>query len=173
MGSVIGVPIPGPLDAGAARKAGRRHGLLAALVAGGALLGAGDLRAQAVNGCTREVALDLTSPGADRTIAAVGFAYAPGCIRIDPGQSVTFTSDFSFHPLRGGTVSAGVIQPQAGNPVPATDVGASIQVVFPTAGDFGFACGRHVASGMMGAVFVGDPPPPDALFLDGFEPTVR
>lgn len=173
MGRAIETSSPGNRIGLAGRRARRRQGLLAALAVGGALLGAADVQAQAINGCTREIALDLTPAGADRSIASVGFTYTPNCIRIDPGQSVTFTSDFAFHPLRGGIVNAGVILPQAGNPVPATDAGASTLVVFPAAGEFGFACGRHVASGMMGAVFVGEPPPPDAVFRDGFEPTVR
>jgi plastocyanin len=88
-----------------------------------------------------------------------GFKYAPACIRIKAGSSVTFASDgapsFALHPLQGGEVVNGIAQPDPNSPIPPTSgAQASIDVTFPNAGTFPYYCQSHYASGMMGAVFV-------------------
>jgi plastocyanin len=103
-----------------------------------------------LNGCTAAGASDRTAAGASRLIMFVGEDYVPHCMKIKVGQSVTWSGDFGFHPLRPGTLAA----EQPGNPIPATSSGSSLTVMFPDAGDFGFYCNVHGPSGMVGAIFV-------------------
>jgi plastocyanin len=107
-----------------------------------------------INDCTEQAALDRTAAGADRSVSFPGFAYTPKCMKVRVGQTVTWTGDFGFHPLRGGLVVNGVRTPQAGNPIPATSSGASVAVTFNTAGGWGYYCNVHFAGGMRGAIFV-------------------
>lgn len=109
-----------------------------------------DADADAINGCTRAGATDLTAAGAARTIDTVGLSYSPSCIRIKAGQSVTWNSAFASHPLSSGTPAGG---PQAGSPITVTTSGASKTFAFPAAGTFGYFCQVHTTL-MMGAVYV-------------------
>ena len=103
-----------------------------------------------INGCTRATANDLTAAGATRTIATVGLSYAPRCVRIKAGQSVTWSSDFQVHPLQGGTVADG---PQAASPIGLTSSGTTKVIAFPTAGVYGYYCVVHTTL-MMRAIYV-------------------
>ncbi len=72
--------------------------------------------------------------------------YTPNCIHVKVGQSVTFNSDFTDHPL----------EPSGGdspNPIPETESGTTVSVTFANAGTFGFKCQAH-PSIMFGAVQV-------------------
>jgi len=104
--------------------------------------------APSIHGCTLAGATDMRGT-ANPTVTFDNFFYMPNCIRIQPTQSVTFSGNFSFHPLVGGTV-------------PTTDPQSPIEtdnsqpIDFPTAGTFPFFCGNHGVSvaAMRGVVFV-------------------
>lgn len=107
-----------------------------------------------VNGCTAATAVDRTAFAANRTITFPGFAYTPPCMTIKVGQTVTWSGDLGFHPLRAGLVVAGVPTNQPGNPVPSTSAGASASATFAAVGEYGYYCLNHVGGGMMGAIYV-------------------
>ncbi len=112
----------------------------------------------ALNGCTDALFVDRTATGADRTVTfgtgAAAFAYAPKCITVAAGQSVTFMGDFSVHPIAPGTSPAAPDAGTAGNPIPRAATGSMTQVTFPTAGTYPYYCVFHYAGGMAGAVRV-------------------
>jgi len=104
--------------------------------------------AAAINGCTTFT--DMTADGGVITgpSGAVAAQYAPACIQIKAGQSVTWNSDFTNHPL---VPTAGVgTQP---NPITATSTGSTVTIAFPSAGTFAYNCGIHSTT-MLGAVEV-------------------
>jgi plastocyanin len=113
------------------------------------------------NDCTVQRFVDRSAAGADRTVSFGGgsdpdneFSYAPACLVVAAGQSVTFVGNFSIHPLRAGD---GPDEPMAGtpgNPIPATTAGTSVTVPFPSAGTYPYYCNMHYASGMAGVVHV-------------------
>jgi plastocyanin len=105
-----------------------------------------------LNGCTLATATDFTAV-ANRTVEMFDDAYTPKCIRITVGQDVTWNGDLSAHPLAPGRLTGGGIQPQAGNPIPPTNDGASVTVAFTATGEWAFYCPIHLP-GMTGAVFV-------------------
>ena len=109
------------------------------------------------NNCTLATAVDRTAANANRTIAFANFAYNPPCMKIAAGQTVTWSGDFSFHPLRAGLIVDGMPTGQAGNPIPPTSNGVSVSATFPAAGTFGFYCNFHWPNGMKGAVYVAAP----------------
>lgn len=109
--------------------------------------GGGGMCAAAFAGCAT---YDDHTPAADaRAIAFTFSMYTPKCMKIKVGQSVTFSGDFTAHPL---AQSCG----------PAADVitngtGSSKTVTFSTAGDYGYYCQIHGAangSGMAGSITV-------------------
>jgi plastocyanin len=85
-------------------------------------------------------------------------AYTPNCLKVSAGASVTFTGDFSTHPLepsaRRGTL--------AGNPIMTTgalpDGGTSRSFTFLSPGFFAYYCDVHGPSdsgaGMVGVIWV-------------------
>jgi plastocyanin len=92
---------------------------------------------------------DLSAPSADRTVTFTFAQYTPKCIKIKAGQSVTFSGDFSSHPLRQACGTAGVI--------PNTDSGTTATVTFNTADTYGYYClvhGSADGTGMAGSVQV-------------------
>lgn len=95
-----------------------------------------------VNDCKTFV--DRSEASASRAVAW-GFPVATAperCMTIKKGQDVTFTGDFTAHPLNasgGGTP----------NPFSTADGG---KVTFTAAGTFGFVCGIHPS--MTGAIKV-------------------
>lgn len=102
-----------------------------------------DGAAAPVNSCTTFE--DRTAGGASRTLTwdfAIGTA-PERCITIKKGQDVTFSGDFTMHPLE----SSGGDTP---NPIGGHD--ANGKVSFTAAGTFGFICGFHPA--MTGAIKV-------------------
>src|SRR4051794_24077061 len=103
--------------------------LLAGLVAAGC--GSSDSPATpgtpsgtAVNGCDPNTAVDHTAD-ANVDIAFPTSKYAPSCVRIKKGSSVTWTGDFEVHPLTPGTVSAAGAKEDTNNPIPETKTGSS------------------------------------------------
>lgn len=104
--------------------------------------------AAAINGCTTFT--DMTADGGAITgpATATPAQYSPNCVHVKVGQSVTWSSDFSNHPL---VPTAGVgTQP---NPITATSTGTTVTITFPAAGTFAYNCGIH-SSTMLGAVEV-------------------
>ncbi len=99
-----------------------------------------------VNGCTAfedDTAAGATVTGPSGASAA---QYTPNCVHIKVGQSVTWSSNFTSHPLvpfNGDTP----------NPITSTATGTTASVTFPAAGTFGFHCGIHTTL-MQGAVQV-------------------
>lgn len=85
---------------------------------------------------------------------ALGSVYSPPCIKISAGSQVSFSGEFTFHPLRGGEVVGMTLMPDANSPITDTNSGTSATFTFPSAGDFGFYCQVHGPFGMAGAVFV-------------------
>ena len=82
-----------------------------------------------------------TAAGDARVIRAPdndpGAPYAPNCMVVKAGQTVTWRGKLSSHPLvaRGSSSSP--------NPIPATANGTEVAVTFPCPGDFNFACKNH------------------------------
>jgi plastocyanin len=110
-----------------------------------------------VNGCTIATADDRT---ADTAVTidfggVLGNAYAPRCIRVAVGTTLTFQGNFGFHPHVGGQVSGGVKMPQGSGPFfPDTSTGTTANFVMSSAGTFPYYCNPHATGGMTGAVFV-------------------
>jgi plastocyanin len=104
--------------------------------------------AAAINGCTTFT--DMTADGGVITgpSGALPSQYAPNCVHIKVGQSVTWNSDFTSHPL---VPTAGV--GSSGNPITATSTGTTVTFAFPAAGTFAYNCGIHSTT-MLGAVEV-------------------
>ena len=132
---------------------------------GGGMGGAGGQGGQGgvvdmgINGCTDAEFM----PPADPTNVVITnnlTTYTPSCLLIAPGTSVTFTMDFTLHPLRAGTIVNGVATEDPLSPIQATGPGApppppSVTFTFPDAGDYPFYCNVHgTETGMMGAIRV-------------------
>jgi plastocyanin len=94
---------------------------------------------------------DATAAGASREIQFPNASetYAPDCLRIQAGQTVTFSGAFGSHPLQQECgPAAGVLQASSGN-------GAAFQLTVP--GTYGYYCTQHGSpsgSGMAGAIEV-------------------
>jgi plastocyanin len=112
-----------------------------------------------VNGCDAMTATDKRGE-ATVQITFPGLAYDPPCLRVMEGTIVTFSGDFTTHPLVGGKVAGAMATPDATSPVPMTSSGMSAMATFMKAGDYGYYCSTHFASNMAGAVYVDAPRPP-------------
>ena len=111
--------------------------------------------AAALNGCNDADFIDGTADAFDRTIAfggTVGTKYAPKCLRIKAGQTVTFSGPFSFHPLLPGSTPTMPDTGSPGNPITSTATGMSQAFTFPAAGSYPYLCMVHFATGMTGVV---------------------
>ncbi len=104
-----------------------------------------------VNGCGTADFADHTAASDARAITFPGDSelpaqYAPPCIKIKVGQSVTWNGGFTAHPIEpaGGDTNT---------PILATSGVTTKSFAFPNAGTFGFECANHPLS-MKGAVFV-------------------
>jgi plastocyanin len=97
------------------------------------------------NGCSSFT--DLT--GGTAAIAfggGLGLEYSPRCAEVKVGQPVTFTGDFSVHPI------AQTCGPNES--IPNKSSGGSLTVTFASAGTWGYECTVHFGSGMTGAIEV-------------------
>ena len=116
----------------------------------------------ALNGCTDAMFLDRTGGSSSRVVGFGGsngsgvFTYSPRCITIAAGQTVTFTGDFSAHPLSPGTGPMATDAGTAGTPIPRQDNNTvpMVTVNFPTVGDYPYFCVSHYAAGMVGVIHV-------------------
>jgi plastocyanin len=72
-----------------------------------------------------------------------GFNYAPKCLKVSAGATVTFNGDFAMHPLKGSTLRGTL----TGNPIPTTalNTGTSMPFTFPTPGFYAYYCAFHGA----------------------------
>src|SRR5690606_7783131 len=107
---------------------------------------------QAFAGCTSLT--DAKADGAERTITfgeRLGNAYAPKCLEVKKGQTVTFNGDFDVHPL---AAACGTLEDTLGSTVEA---GTDSAITFDEAGDFGYYCSKHgtpAGTGMAGFIRV-------------------
>jgi plastocyanin len=115
--------------------------------------GAGGSGAMLVNGCDEAMATDMTGMQT-ATIATMGLAYNPKCLKVSKGTAVTWNSDFMSHPLVGGTIMGVTKTPDPASPIKKTTSGTMATFMFPKAGVYGFYCDVHGLAGMNGAVFV-------------------
>jgi plastocyanin len=108
--------------------------------------------------CLPERFEDRSAAGAERVVAfgvaPTPFVYAPKCMRIAAGQSVTFRGAFGTHPLTPGAGPMARMAGSPGNPVPETSAGMSIDVRFMAPGVYPYFCSQHVAAGMAGVIEV-------------------
>lgn len=93
---------------------------------------------------------DFTAfPGADITFprTAAPAQYTNRCVKVKVGSDITFSGDFSLHPLEpaGGDTPSPIVRKSAG-----TD---DLTFKVPTAGTFGYQCELHPGS-MNGAIQV-------------------
>lgn len=107
----------------------------------------------AVNGCTSDIAIDLTGQQnvtiTDHSSWLVGHG---ACVLVEPGTKVTWEGNFNIHPLIGGSPG----QVEATNPVTlgSPQTGSNpITIDFPSSGTFGYFCTIHTTS-MQGVVYV-------------------
>lgn len=112
------------------------------------------------NNCAPSAFIDRSAAAADRTVSFGGqngsppFNYAPRCVRIAAGQSLTFTGLFSVHPLTPGSNPSNRTTGSPGNPITETTSGTTAMFTFTTPGTYPFFCAQHFNAGMMGAVLV-------------------
>ncbi|PZR12841.1 MAG: hypothetical protein DI536_14885 [Archangium gephyra] len=111
---------------------------------------------EVIHNCTEYV--DRSAEGAARQVSfgsandSPALGYAPKCITIARGQSVTFSGNFNTHPLSPGAFNADAGSP--GNPITRKDTGADdLVVVFPEAGLYPYYCDLHAPT-MVGVVQV-------------------
>ncbi len=99
-----------------------------------------------VNGCTTFTDDTATAATITGPASANPSQYTPNCVHIKVGQSVTWNSDFTAHPLGafGGT---------SPSPITTTSSGTTVSFTFATAGTYGFQCQVH-PSIMQGAIEV-------------------
>src|SRR3954467_9272292 len=97
-----------------------------------------------INGCDPATAADHTGDAnVDVTFPNGGITYAPPCIKIKAGSTVTWKGDFSKHPLLAGTVK-GLTAPVPDDNSPITDASGMVKVVtFDAAGTFPYYCMYH------------------------------
>jgi plastocyanin len=72
-----------------------------------------------------------------------GFNYSPKCLKVSAGSSVTFSGDFSSHPLEPSALRGTL----TGNPITSTsavaDGGTTKTFAFPTPGFYAYFCQFH------------------------------
>jgi plastocyanin len=81
----------------------------------------------------------VTTPTTIAFGGTVGFDYAPKCLKVPAGTSVTFSGDFATHPLapsamRGNTTN---------NPIVNMSNGTTASFSFPTPGFYAYLCNFH------------------------------
>jgi plastocyanin len=95
-----------------------------------------------LNGCTE--AQSVVENGAQFTMPW-DLTTGTKCLKVKAGIQVTFTGNFSFHPLKGGALGL----PEVGSPITQHNNGV---FTLSQAGAYGFFCASH--SSMKGAFFV-------------------
>ncbi len=103
--------------------------------------------AAAYAGCQSYVAPDGGTAVVDFG-GTLGNAYAPKCLKVAKGTTVTFNGAFGTHPLAQGCGPAATI---------TNGSGATKAITFDNAGTFGYYCtshGQSAGSGMAGSIEV-------------------
>jgi len=109
--------------------------------------GAGGAGGAGVNGCTLAGAEDQT--GGDVTLDPWTLPHAQ-CVIVSVGSSVTWTGNFTFHPLAGGVTPVS----DPASPITGSDQsGGSATVAFEEVGEYPYFCVVHGAS-MQGVIYV-------------------
>ena len=112
------------------------------------------------NTCPASAFTDRSADSAARTVSFGGlngsppFNYAPRCIRIAAGQSVTFMGTFVAHPLSPGVSPSNLTAGTAGSPITRTSGSSSASFTFNTPGVYPYFCEQHFNAGMSGVVLV-------------------
>jgi plastocyanin len=95
----------------------------------------------------------VTTPTTIAFGGTVGFDYAPKCLKVPAGTSVTFSGDFASHPL---TPSAMRGDP-TNNPIVNMSNGTTASFTFPTPGFYAYLCNFHGSddgTSMSGVIWV-------------------
>ncbi len=108
--------------------------------------------------CAEADYVDRTAGADDVRVIGVAtdtLAYDVPCMIVRAGQSVTFASDFTMHPLGSGVAPGHGGTGTEPSPIEPQTTGTSYVVTFPSAGDYPFYCTSHFhSSGMYGVVRV-------------------
>jgi plastocyanin len=84
----------------------------------------------------------------------LGYAYAPRCLAVPVGTTVTFVGDFSPHPLTPSALRGS----RPGSPITDVSAGSSASFTFPAPGFYAYFCAFHGTlddgTGMAGVVRV-------------------
>lgn len=124
---------------------------------GGTCDGAGNCPTEALNGCTRATATDLTAQAAVTITFPVGatlFQYSQPCAVVRAGTTVTFSGSFSLHPFTGGEVVGLALVPATSGPFAGSRATGNSASFTPPAGTWPYYCAVHGGVGMMGVVYV-------------------
>ncbi len=85
---------------------------------------------------------------------AADFSYSPKCLKVSAGTTVTFSGDFTVHPLEPSTHRGAL----TGSPITSTGSGTSKSFDFLTPGFYAYYCSVHGpsdgAAGMVGVIWV-------------------
>jgi plastocyanin len=93
----------------------------------------------AVAPCSTEAAYTTTGTTITFPATPTDFNYAPKCLKVTAGASVTFNGEFAGHPLDKSEVRGTV----TGNPIVMTNTGSTASFTFPTAGFYAYYCRFH------------------------------
>jgi plastocyanin len=112
-----------------------------------------DVVEQELNGCLKSMATDLTGQ-ATVSITDISAWSMPhtACIIVSAGTVVSWTGNFTFHPLKGGNTPT----PDLTSPITLAGPGVgatTIAVTLSNPGTFPYFCGIHLSS-MDGVVYV-------------------
>jgi len=106
-----------------------------------------------VSPCTTESSY-MTGMTINFPASAADFSYSPKCLKVPAGTMVTFSGDFTVHPLEPSTHRGAL----TGNPITSTATGTTKSFTFATAGFYAYFCSLHGASdgaaGMVGVIWV-------------------
>lgn len=89
------------------------------------------------SGCTTLDYVDRTATSASRTVTFDAMGYSPKCMRVQTFQTVTFSGNFTLHPL---VQDCG---PSDRNLT--TTFGTTKTATFPSFGEYGYHCANHPA----------------------------
>lgn len=74
---------------------------------------------------------------------SVGFNYDPKCLKVSAGSTVTFSGDFSLHPLQPSSVLGNTTNNPITNVSGLPDGGTMTSFTFPSAGFYAYRCTFH------------------------------
>lgn len=113
------------------------------------------VRVPVLNNCLATAYVDRSGEMDERTVVPRGTTgYTPRCLIVRAGQTVTFSMDFSVHPLVAGVPHGSSVGATTPSPIEAQRTGTTYAVPFMSAGFFPFYCTAHGHIGMAGVVRV-------------------